>query len=76
MRDHEAVWWDIHGRPVQSTEGMTFPYQCTRCGHVHDGASVTVVARYTDCSVWQCPKCKSQIDDRPIGWGGSARKMF
>lgn len=59
----------------QSTEGMTFPYECTRCGCVHDVAKVTPVGRYLDCTTWKCPGCGSLIDDRPIGWGGSARKL-
>lgn len=30
------------------------------------------VSRYRDCSVWLCPSCRSQVDDRPSAWGGSA----
>ena len=45
--------------------------RCKWCGLVHDIGPVTVVARYTDCSVWLCPGCGTQIDDRPAGWGGS-----
>lgn len=53
------------------TAGMLAPGRCTRCGHVHDSGPVEVIARYADCSVWKCPRCSAQIDDRPIGWGGS-----
>jgi len=66
--------FDKFGQPLQSTAGMHFPYECTRCGHIHDVGKVIVV-RYADCTVWECPRCKSPIDDRPIGWGGSARKV-
>lgn len=51
---------------------MRSPYRCKWCGHVHDGALVTVVQRYADCSTWKCPGCGVLIDDRPEGWGGSA----
>lgn len=51
---------------------MRYPMQCKWCGHVHDGAAVQVVARYTDCSAWRCPNCAVLIDDRPEAWGGSA----
>jgi hypothetical protein len=62
-------------RPEADTAGMMFPVECTRCGHVHDAAKVKTVARYADCTVWACPGCGSHIDDRPIGWGGSARRL-
>jgi hypothetical protein len=60
-------------RPAPAT--MTYPMRCVPCGHVHDAAKVTVVQRYTDCSVWRCPRCGSLIDDRPRGWGGSAERV-
>jgi predicted Zn-ribbon and HTH transcriptional regulator len=64
---------DEYGRITSEpdTSGMFAPGRCKRCGHVHDSGPVTVVARYSDCSVWHCPSCNSLIDDRPIGWGGS-----
>lgn len=37
----------------------------TRCGHTFDRGYVTVVARYADCSVFNCPGCGALIDDRP-----------
>lgn len=37
----------------------------TRCGHTFDRGHVTVVARYADCSVFNCPGCGAPIDDRP-----------
>lgn len=54
---------------------MTYAMRCLHCGHVHDAANVTVVQRYTDCSVWRCPGCDVLIDDRPRGWGGSAERF-
>ncbi len=45
--------------------------RCKWCGCEHDTGKVTVLARYADCSVWACPGCGTQIDDRPAGWGGS-----
>lgn len=54
---------------------MRYPMQCRRCGNVHDGATVTIVQRYTDCSVWRCPGCGTLIDDRPAAWGGSAERV-
>lgn len=64
---------DKYGRVTfePDTSGMLAPGRCTRCRLVHDSGPVTVVARYSDCSVWRCPGCNSLIDDRPIGWGGS-----
>lgn len=51
---------------------MSFPVECKWCGHVHDGALVSVVQRYSDCSTWRCPGCNTLLDDRPLSWGGSA----
>lgn len=56
-------------------EPMAYPMQCMRCLKVHDASNVTVLQRYSDCSTWRCPHCKSLIDDRPIGWGGSAKRV-
>ena len=55
--------------------GMFYPGRCTRCYHVYDGSKVTVVHRYSDCSMWHCPGCNQLVDDRPIGWGGSFQKL-
>lgn len=64
---------NMYGYEVPTdVSGMRFPVKCARCRHIHDGASVTVVQRYSDCSRWRCPNCTTIIDDRPIGWGGSA----
>jgi len=52
------------------TEPMRFPVRCPHCRHLHDGAMVTVVQRYLDCSTWRCPSCTTLIDDRPRAWGG------
>ena len=43
--------------------------RCTWCGHIYDLGTVTVVARYLDCSVWLCPGHGGQVDDRgDTGW--------
>lgn len=50
------------------TTGMLDPIR-HRCGAVYDLAAVEVVARYLDRSVWRCPGCKQQVDDRKdSGW--------
>lgn len=59
------------GRPDYSD--MRFPTRCLRCGHVHDVALVTPTGRYSDCTMWRCPKCNAEIDDRAGGYGGSER---
>lgn len=69
--------YDAWGMPEPrvDTTGMFYPVRCLRCRHVHDGGKVEVIARYADCSVWECPGCGSQIDDRPKGWGGSSEPV-
>lgn len=68
---------DQYGVPVWTPEieEMTFPVQCKWCHNIHDGAKVTVIDRHADCSTWRCPGCKTLLDDRPIGWGGSAIQL-
>ena len=56
----------------QGIGGMLSPVRCRYCAKVYDLAKVVVVARYTDCSVWRCPGCDRQVDDR----GESGRKSF
>lgn len=48
--------------------GMTSPVRCGHCGGVYDLGTVTVTARYADCSVWRSPCCGRTVDDRPAGW--------
>lgn len=59
----------------QGVGEMMSPIRCRHCAKVYDLTSVTVVARYTDCSVWHCPGCGLQVDDRGKGgdsaWGRS-----
>lgn len=63
---------EVMSRPLPgSWESMTFPAICRHCAHVHDAGKAETVQRYTDCSVWRCPACKTLIDDRPHAWGGS-----
>jgi len=43
--------------------------RCTHCGGTYRLGSVTVTARYTDCSCWNAPCCGTQVDDRgETGW--------
>ena len=45
--------------------GMFSPVECTFCGRVYDLGTVTVTARYADCSVWTTPCCnRAGVDDR------------
>lgn len=44
--------------------GMSFPVRCS-CGRVYDMGTVTVYARYSDCSCWMTPCCHRHEDDRP-----------
>ena len=63
--------WSIDGRLIEApdTSGMTSPVRCTRCGGVYDLGTVTVTARYTDCSMWRSPCCGLLVDDRgETGW--------
>jgi hypothetical protein len=59
------------GSEASGRVSSLFMRRCKWCGCVHDTGKVTVLARYADCSVWACPGCGAQIDDRPAGWGGS-----
>jgi hypothetical protein len=45
-----------------------YPVLCTHCGGVYDAGSVTVTARYADCSMWVSPCCRRTVDDRDEGW--------
>ncbi|MEV1315420.1 hypothetical protein AB0J14_04965 [Micromonospora arborensis] len=49
---------------------MTSPVRCNRCRTgVYDLGTVTVTARYADCSMWNTPCCGSLVDDRgETGW--------
>jgi hypothetical protein len=59
-------------RAATTVQAMFAPVECRWCHRIHDSGRVEVIARYTDCSVWRCPHCGNQVDDRPEGWGGSA----
>jgi hypothetical protein len=60
----------IDGRLVlEDTRGMTSPVQCAHCGQIYDLGTVTVIARYADCSMWKSPCCNLMVDDRgETGW--------
>lgn len=66
---------DMHGRVLldgtteEQIRAMSSPVQC-RCGSVYDLGTVTVTARYADCSMWKAPCCGHVADDRSPGWGG------
>lgn len=75
----QMMSWDRYGMPIVSEileSGdlleMKAPVQCKWCNVIHDSATVEVVQRYADCSVWKCPDCGVQIDDRPEALGGTA----
>jgi hypothetical protein len=59
---------DRYGFQHPDAEGMTAPYVCGICNSLHDAGKAKVVARYADCSVWLCPHCGGQQDDRE-SWG-------
>lgn len=62
--------WDIYRRADEedAIERMTSPVRCRHCRTVYDVGTVTVTARYTDCSLWTSPCCNRQVDDRQ--WKG------
>lgn len=66
--------WGMQMQTPDVTD-MTHPMICKWCRHVHDAAKVKVIDRYSDCSTWRCPGCKTLIDDRPESWGGSALRV-
>lgn len=68
---------DEYGRLVAMEAGvnldaMSHPMRCKWCHKIHDAGNVEVVQRYMDCTVWKCPNCGRNIDDRHPDWGGSA----
>jgi hypothetical protein len=64
MSDHHRFAEPYEIRAI----GMHSPVRCT-CGGVYDLGTVTVIARYADCSVWNAPCCGRQADDRgETGW--------
>jgi cytosine/adenosine deaminase-related metal-dependent hydrolase len=67
---------DIYGttlaRRAEEVALMREPTVCLHCYTIHDVALITMVQRYSDCSVWACPTCHTLIDDRPRAWGGKA----
>jgi hypothetical protein len=70
---------DIYGRDLlngftaDAIADMQQPVRCTWCGDVYDLGTVTVTARYTDCSGWKAPCCGIIVDDRgETGWKARA----
>lgn len=61
--------WDSRLVPQAEVAGMMSPVRCAYCSRIYDLASVTVTARYTDCSMWKSPCCGITVDDRgETGW--------
>lgn len=48
---------------------MFSPVRCLHCRTVYDMGAVQPVGRYLDCTVWRCPGCKLQVDDRSLSCG-------
>jgi hypothetical protein len=74
-RHNVRMTWDHHGRliPDIDTTGMHQPARCTWCSGVYDLGTVTITARYTDCSMWKAPCCGVTVDDRgETGWKSRA----
>jgi hypothetical protein len=63
-------WGNIIGNTTDVSD-MLAPVRC-RCGAVYDTGTVTVTARYADCSMWVTPCCRITVDDRPP-WPGGLR---
>lgn len=57
-------------------ESMLWPMRCLRCRKIHDAGKVTPTGRYSDCTVWRCPNCSAEIDDRAGGYGGAERVVI
>lgn len=69
MNHYDQHGWLEREAETASTEGMFSPVRCTWCPKVYDLGTVTVTARYTDCSMWKCPGCGNTVDDRgDSGW--------
>jgi hypothetical protein len=78
MANRRAHYYvDEFGRMTDAARlgDMLDPMRCMRCRQVFDGGHVEVVARYTDCDVFKCPKCGATVDNRPVGWGGSVERL-
>lgn len=62
-------WMPIRVHELAVIDGMSQPARCSHCRGFYDLGSVTVTARYTDCSVWKAPCCGVTVDDRgETGW--------
>lgn len=71
----DYLYLDMQGRVLldgttqAQIEGMSQPARCRFCHKVYDLGTVTVTARYADCSVWKTPCCGHTADDRgETGW--------
>lgn len=72
--EDEVVYMDLCGLPRYvgpGVGGMLAPVECQFCMQVHDSAKVTVLQRYSDCSIWKCPNCGTRVDDRPEPFGSA-----
>lgn len=64
--------WMMRRVEQERIEGMTFPVRCNHCRRIYDLGTVTVTARYVDCSMWKSPCCGLLVDDRGVGWKSRA----
>lgn len=68
-RPFEGIAHIIDLGEVRRIRKMFSPVRCAHCNRVYDLGTVTVTARYTDCSVWNAPCCGRPVDDRgETGW--------
>lgn len=67
MEADDVVVPAVVGQPAVAE--MSYPVRCAYCHRVYDLGTVTVTARYSDCSVWNAPCCGVTVDDRgDTGW--------
>jgi hypothetical protein len=65
--EYDTYGWPLDDQPA--TAGMSQPAQCSHCHRIYDLGTVTVTARYADCSMWKAPCCGLLVDDRgETGW--------
>lgn len=62
----EDLRWHVNERIIEEAGAseMMSPVRCRYCPGVYDLGSVTVTARYADCSMWKSPCCDMLVDDR------------
>lgn len=69
MYDEMGHFWPFETVEDVEIARMASPVRCASCRRVYDLGTVTVTARYLDCSVWRAPCCGRVSDDRgETGW--------